>query len=93
MPKKSSISNFLKIIDDHIDQIFYMIIDYINADIKLDLENFFCDDTPAQRVMMQCGNYLDGKGNCNVKALYQEILESSTLQLINELFIKNMDVI
>lgn len=49
--------------------------------------------TPAQKVMMQCGSYLEGKGNCSAKALHHEILEGTTLQVINEMFLKNSDVI
>lgn len=49
-------------------------------------------NSPAQRVMQQCGSYLEGKGNCKAKAVYNDVLEGATLQLINELFIGKTDI-
>lgn len=40
----------------------------------------------SQRVMQQCGNYLRGKDNCSAKAVYQDVLEGATLQMLNEIF-------
>jgi len=43
--------------------------------------------------MQQCGNYLKGKENCDAKAVYQEVLEGATLQMLNEVFIKNINIL
>lgn len=48
--------------------------------------------TPAQRVMQQCGSYIHGKGNCDAKATYQEMIEGATLKMLNEVFIKNINI-
>lgn len=48
-------------------------------------------NTAAQRIMHQCGSYLEGKGNCDAKAVYHDVLEGATIQLINELFIGKTD--
>lgn len=47
---------------------------------------------PSARIMQQCGGYLEGKGNCNAKAVYQEVLEGATIQMLNIVFIKNINV-
>jgi hypothetical protein len=47
----------------------------------------------AQRVMQQCGGYIEGKGNCKAKATYQELLEGATVQMLNEVFLKDKDII
>ncbi len=47
----------------------------------------------AQRVMQQCGNYLTGKGNCDAKAVYQDVLEGATIQMLNELFVSKSQAI
>lgn len=49
--------------------------------------------TPAQRVMQQCGGYIDGKANCKAKATYQEMIEGATVQMLNEVFLKDKDII
>ncbi len=49
--------------------------------------------TPAQRVMQQCGGYIEGKGSCKAKATYQEMLEGATVQMLNEVFLKDHDII
>lgn len=49
--------------------------------------------SPAQRVMQQCGGYIDGKGNCQAKATYQEMIEGATVQMLNEVFLKDHDII
>ena len=48
--------------------------------------------TPAERVMQQCGSYIDGKGNCDAKATYQEMIEGATIKMLNEVFIKNLNI-
>lgn len=48
--------------------------------------------TPAHRVMQQCGSYIDGKANCDAKATYQEMIEGATLKMLNEVFIKNINI-
>ncbi|MDO9629070.1 MAG: recombinase zinc beta ribbon domain-containing protein, partial [Acholeplasmataceae bacterium] len=47
---------------------------------------------PSQRVMQQCGSYIDGKANCTAKASYQEIIEGATIQMLNEVFLKDLDI-
>jgi len=46
----------------------------------------------SQRVMQQCGNYIDGKAHCNAKASYQEVLEGTTIQMLNEVFLKDLNI-
>lgn len=48
---------------------------------------------PSARIMQQCGGYLEGKGNCDAKAVYQEVLEGATIQMLNNVFIKNINII
>ncbi|MBU1093567.1 MAG: recombinase family protein [Bacillota bacterium] len=49
--------------------------------------------TPAERVMQQCGGYIDGKANCKAKATYQELLEGATIEMINEVFLADRMII
>lgn len=49
--------------------------------------------TPAQRVMQQCGGYIEGKANCTAKAINQEVIEGATLQVLNEVFLKNVNIV
>lgn len=49
--------------------------------------------SPAERVMQQCGGYIDGKGTCKAKATYQEVLEGTTVQMLNEVFMKDKDIV
>lgn len=49
--------------------------------------------TPAQRVMQQCGGYIDGKAHCTAKATYQEMLEGATIQMINDVFLEDRNII
>ncbi|MDD4988074.1 MAG: recombinase family protein [Candidatus Izemoplasmatales bacterium] len=49
--------------------------------------------SPAERVMQQCGGYIDGKANCKAKATYQELIEGATVQMLNEVFLNNRDII
>ena len=32
---------------------------------------------PSQRVMQQCGSYIEGKANCNAKASRQDLIEAT----------------
>jgi DNA invertase Pin-like site-specific DNA recombinase len=48
---------------------------------------------PSQRVMQQCGSYINGKDKCTAKASYQEIIEGATLQVLNEVFLNEIDII
>ena len=47
----------------------------------------------AQRVMQQCGGYIEGKGTCKAKATYQELLEGATIQMLNEVFLQEKDIV
>jgi len=49
--------------------------------------------TPAERLMQQCGSYIQGKGNCQAKALYHDVLEKMTLQMIGDVFFKNDQIL
>jgi len=49
--------------------------------------------TPAQRVMQQCGGYIDGKAHCKAKATYQEMIEGATVKMLNEVFLQERDII
>jgi DNA invertase Pin-like site-specific DNA recombinase len=49
--------------------------------------------TPAQRVMQQCGGYIDGKAHCKAKATYQEMIEGATVKMLNEVFLQEKDII
>jgi len=46
---------------------------------------------PSQRVMQQCGNYLKGKANCQAKASYQDVIEGTTIQMLNDVFLKDLN--
>lgn len=48
---------------------------------------------PSQRVMQQCGSYINGKDKCTAKASYQEIIEGATIEMLNQVFVKNLDVV
>ena len=45
LPNRNLFSMFLKILDNHIDEIFELSLEYIKQFIELDLENLFCDGT------------------------------------------------
>ena len=47
----------------------------------------------AQRVMQQCGGYIDGKAHCKAKATYHEVIEGATIDMLNRVFMKNIDII
>lgn len=47
---------------------------------------------PSQRVMQQCGGYIEGKANCKAKATYDEVLEGTTIQMLNEVFLKDLNI-
>jgi len=49
--------------------------------------------TPAQRVMQQCGGYIEGKGSCKAKATYNEMIEGATVQMLNEVFLSDKDIL
>mgnify|MGYP000908860804 CR=1 FL=1 len=48
---------------------------------------------PSQRVVHQCGNYLEGKGNCDAKAVSHDLIEGATLQMLNDVFIEKRNII
>lgn len=48
---------------------------------------------PCQRIMQQCGGYIEGKGSCKARATYQEMLEGATIQMLNEVFLKEKDIV
>jgi len=48
---------------------------------------------PSQRVMQQCGGYIDGKANCKAKATYHELIEGATIDMLNQVFLKNTDIV
>lgn len=50
-------------------------------------------NSPAQRVMQQCGSYIKGKDKCDAKAVYNDVLEGATLQMINNVFINKSNII
>jgi len=45
LPERTTLSDFLKILDSHIDDIFDLSIKYICEQIDLDLSNLYCDGT------------------------------------------------
>ena len=47
---------------------------------------------PSQRVMQQCGSYIDGKANCTAKATRQDLIEATTIQMLNKVFLKDLDI-
>ncbi|HAX02651.1 MAG: hypothetical protein A2Y45_01570 [Tenericutes bacterium GWC2_34_14] len=47
---------------------------------------------PSQRVMQQCGGYIEGKANCKAKATYDEVLEGTTIKMLNEVFLKDLNI-
>ena len=47
---------------------------------------------PSQKVMQQCGSYIDGKANCKAKASSQDLIEATTIQMLNEVFLKDLDI-
>lgn len=47
---------------------------------------------PSQRVMQQCGSYIDGKANCNAKASRQDLIEATTIHMLNKVFLKDLDI-
>lgn len=49
--------------------------------------------TPAQKVMLQCGGYLEGKGNCDAKALTNDAVERTTAHVIDSLFMQDTSFI
>lgn len=49
--------------------------------------------TRSQRVMQQCGGYIEGKGNCTAKATYQEMIEGATLDMLNNVFMSKTKVV
>ena len=42
--------------------------------------------------MQQCGNYIDGKAHCQAKASYDEVLEGTSIQMLNEVFLKDLNI-
>jgi len=42
--------------------------------------------------MQQCGSYIEGKANCNAKASSQDLIEATTIQMLNEVFLKDLDI-
>jgi site-specific DNA recombinase len=42
--------------------------------------------------MQQCGSYIDGKANCKAKASSQDLIETTTIQMLNEVFLKDLDI-
>lgn len=44
-PNRKVITKFLKVLDNHIDEIFDMSLEYIQKFITLDFDNLFCDGT------------------------------------------------
>lgn len=48
---------------------------------------------PSQRIMQQCGGYIDGKANCKAKATYHEMIEGAAIDMLNQVFLKNNDII
>ena len=49
--------------------------------------------TPAHKVMLQCGGYLEGKGNCDAKALTNDVVERTTAHVIDSLFMQDTSFI
>lgn len=49
--------------------------------------------TNAQRVIHQCGRYIEGKANCKAKATAHDLIEGATIQMLNEVFIDNLDIV
>ncbi|HOJ44631.1 MAG TPA: recombinase family protein [Bacilli bacterium] len=49
--------------------------------------------TPAARLMQQCGGYIEGKGSCRAKAIYHDVLEKMTLEMINKVFLNNSKIL
>ncbi len=49
--------------------------------------------SPSQRVMQQCGSYINGKENCTAKASHQEVIEGTTLKVLNEVFLSEIDIV
>ncbi len=47
----------------------------------------------SARIMQQCGGYLEGKGSCDAKALYQTSLDNATVQMMNEILNNKNSVI
>ncbi|MBN3490232.1 recombinase family protein [Acholeplasma equirhinis] len=47
----------------------------------------------AQKVMLQCGGYLEGKGNCDAKALTNDVVERVTAHVIDSLFMQDTSFI
>ena len=45
LPNRNIFSSFLKILDNHIDEIFDLSLDYIKKFLKLEYEKLFCDGT------------------------------------------------
>lgn len=48
---------------------------------------------PSQRVMQQCGGYIEGKGTCKAKATYHEMIEGATVHMLNEVFLNDKDIL
>jgi len=47
---------------------------------------------PSAHIVQQCGGYVEGKGNCTAKATPLELIEGSTLKLINEVFLHDVHI-
>jgi hypothetical protein len=47
---------------------------------------------PSQRVMQQCGSYIQGKANCNAKASRQDLIKATTIHMLNKVFLKDLDI-
>jgi len=43
--------------------------------------------------MHQCGGYIEGKANCKAKATPHDLIEGVTIQMLNEVFIDNLDIV
>jgi hypothetical protein len=42
--------------------------------------------------MQQCGSYIEGKANCNAKASRQDLIEATTIHMLNKVFLKDLDI-
>lgn len=49
---------------------------------------------PSQKIMLQCSKYItESKDSCPAKALTHEVVENTTLSMLNNYFIKNHDTV
>ena len=50
-------------------------------------------DIGTRHCKVDNGGYIEGKANCKAKATPHDLIEGVTIQMLNEVFIDNLDIV